>query len=56
MACYRHLTDSGTKSNLHDREYALLTGSMADAARQMREPVMRRDDGLLKRGLERQAR
>jgi hypothetical protein len=38
------------------REYALLTGSMADAARQIREPIMKRDDGLLQRGLEKQAR
>ena len=38
------------------REYALLTGSMTDSARQIRYPLLLRDDGLLQRGLEKQAR
>lgn len=38
------------------REYALLTGTMADEARRMRGPLMERDDMLLRRGLEKQAR
>lgn len=38
------------------REYAMLTGSMADSARQIRYPLLVRDDGLLQRGLEKQAR
>ena len=38
------------------REYAHLTGSLADTAKDMRQPLLQRDDRLLKNGLLKQAR
>ena len=38
------------------REYAHLTGSLADSARAMRQPLLQRDDRLLRSGLLKQAR
>ena len=38
------------------REYAHLTGSLADTARDMRQPLLKRDDRLLRNGFLKQAR